>query len=250
MARDILFTPASNDINELQNKDKQFQIKLIDDAYFIGLNLDFNVKLAKETTKVAMSTRGKHNCIIFNFQRPTRATKTLLERFKIMFFKPTCPDALLLCRSTLSVLSDDVWGLEPILKAKTDKARIRRIKRNQYYVEDITFRKLKPEMEAKYLALQSAALEERRKGKIIEDDVQNEFTKLAEEMHNKIEAGDMAYMDIERVLKDPLGYNFNDGQFKLFSNFYKRFDMAQKIKRIRKDNQQSIVSVANLTQDI
>ena len=232
--RDILFTPKKGDIQLLQDKTKTYQIKLLDDAYFLSMNLDFNLQVAKETTRVAMGTRGKHNVMIFNFQRPTRATKTLLERFKIMFFKPTAPDALLLCRSSLSVLSEDVWGLDPILKAKNDKIRQRRIKRNQYYITGIEFSKLKDKEFKEYKKLQEDALDKRMRSMRHEDEIISEYEDIARDIFRLIEIGEFAYTDIESTLKNPETYNFSDAQYKIFFTFYKRFESKLKLEKAKK----------------
>ena len=155
--KNVLFNPKKNDINQLQGE-KEHQIFVIDDGYFVGLNLDFNIDSAKETVKVAMGTRSKHNCVVFNFQRPSRASRGLLERFKIMFFKPTKQDVILLARSNLTVLSEDPWDLMNVMKAKNDRERISAIKRNQNYIVAFTTKKIPDEIYDKYKGYQKSSL--------------------------------------------------------------------------------------------
>jgi hypothetical protein len=233
MDRDIWFMPSVKNIRDLQRKDSAYNIKLVDDGYFLGLNLDFNVSLAKETTKVAMGTRGHHNVMIMNFQRPTRATKTLLERFKIMFFKPTIKDAVLLCRSALSVLSEDVWGLDPILKAKNDKIRLRRLKRNQHYIVGLPYKKL-PDWEYKdYKNLQNNALDARAKSQSHESEAESDYRSLAEEFYERISKGNYAYADMQKELRNPSGYGFNDGMMRSFTAYYNRFAASHQIRKMK-----------------
>lgn len=229
--RNVLYNPKKNDINELQ-ADKEFQLYVVDEGYLVGMNLDFSLEAAKETVKVAMGTRSKHNAVIFNFQKPTRATKGLLERFKIMFFKPTKRDAILLARSNLTVLSEDPWDLDNILKAKTDRERITAIKRNQNYIVAFTTKKLPDKIYDKYKGYQREALDARRQEKIAVDDIDSSFIKLSKDIYKRVKEGSLAYASIGKEFERIFG---NETQAKSMRKFYEKWEMKEKISDLTKN---------------
>lgn len=223
---DVLFNPKKHDINELQAK-KENQIRVVDDGYFLGMNLDFNVELAKESVKVAMGTRSKHNCVIFNFQRPTRATKGLLERFKIMFFKPTKRDTILLARSSLTVLSEDPWDLSSILKGKNDFERMKALKHNHNYITSFTTKALPHRIYDKYKKLQAESLEARRIEKSTAEDIDSAFVQLSKEIYDRVKRGNLAYVRLDEEFMRIFG---NATQAKAMKRFYEKWEMSQKIQ--------------------
>ena len=238
IAKNVFFTPTKSNMTDLQG-DNEYQILVFDEGYFMGLNLDFNVELAKETTRVAMATRAKHNVIFFNFQRPTRATKTLLERFKIMFIKPTKKDSLLMCRSSLSVMSKDAWGMEAILKEDNDKKKVWAIKHNQNYIRGVTTNKLPAKIEAKFQRLQKKALQNRMDAGKSRDEIKSEYERLGDNIFKKEEKGHLAYSSIKEYLAKPInegGPGLKENEIKSFMTFYTKFSVKKKSKKFNDEN--------------
>lgn len=244
--KNVFFTPTKDDINQLQ-QDKRYQVLVFDEGYFLGMNLDFNIELAKETTRVAMGTRSKHNVIFFNFQRPTRATKTLLERFKVMFIKLTKPDSILMCRSTMSILSKDAWGLEPILKEENDTLKARMIKHNQNYVTGLQTKKLNKRLDQRFQKLQTEALKKRGEGKNLQSEIRNEYIGMAQKILKLEEKTELnTPTEIKQYLLRSTqdgGPGYNEENVKSFMRFYNKWTTKERSKiYLQKEKREEIES--------
>lgn len=244
--KDIIFHPELSDAYNLLSR-KEYQIKIFDEGYFIGYNMDFNTTLAKETIKIAMETRDRHNIIMFNFQRPTRTVKGLFEKFKIMNFKPSKDIRVILARSNLSVLSEDPWQLGPVLKQKTDKGILNALVRNPNYIKGLTARKITPKLEEIFKATKKDADSAANLKKTTPDELSESLSKTmiktSEIIFKKIDGGDMALSEIDEYLRKT--FKFTDSQLKSFKTTYNKYEMQEKLRRAQKVNDELESEVEN-----
>lgn len=115
----VIYEPRRSDFNDILRKDR-YNVMVVDEGYLAALNLESNKNGVIELVKILNATRSKNNAVIFCFQNIRRATKGLMERFNVWMHKPSKVTGILMARSNVFT-TEDPWGLDRILKARTER---------------------------------------------------------------------------------------------------------------------------------
>lgn len=145
LASNIIYTASKKDFNDLLSL-SEYNIKIIDEGYLAGLNLESSTEQAIFTGKVVNIGRSHHNLLIFCYQNPTRATKFLMEAFYVWIHKYTRgtdekivdgktvkekPGRAAVLARTKLFTTKDPWGLDRLLKAVTEQQIVARMRNNK-----------------------------------------------------------------------------------------------------------------------
>jgi hypothetical protein len=132
LAKHIYYTSIEGLTDELLTTWRQ--IRIVDEGYFGGTNLESNLPRVVELGAAMNAIRNRGHTIIFIYSKLNRATKMLLESTAYWFHKPH-PDYALLFIKDREFVGNDPWGIDPLLKAQTKAEKRKEMVRNPNYIE-------------------------------------------------------------------------------------------------------------------
>jgi hypothetical protein len=231
LKNDVIYTNEL-DVNSLASKD--YQHKVVDDAYLQAFNLDNNAVI-KYLIKVTNNTRNHHHIMNWNFQKPTRSVKGLFERFNLLAFKPNKHWAILMAMSPLMILTSDPWLLNQLIseKGQVSEWQIKNwLKFNPNLVVSYRTPKMKSASYAKYNEYKNKAQMEYVQASRFSDSIKIIDIKINEELYSLINSSVLTKRDApEYLLKK---YKWSQPQVTKFLNKYEDYERYRKVLEYRK----------------
>lgn len=116
----IYYTTIDGLVDELLTKWQQ--IRIVDEGYFGGTNLESNLPKVLELNSAVNAVRNRGHVIFFIYSKINRATKMLLEVANYWMHKPH-PDYALFNIRDREFVGNDPWGIDKLLKAERPAAK-------------------------------------------------------------------------------------------------------------------------------
>lgn len=245
LKENIIYNPSKKDFNELLSLN-EYNIKVIDEAYLTGTNLESSTEKAVFTGKVVNITRSKHNLLLFCSQNITRTTKFLMEAFYVWIHiyvrgtedKKVAADisisgkpgrAALLVRTKLFTPRDE-WGIDKLLKATTERQIVSRFRANKNLAFFFRTKPLPSQYFKKYQAIKH---QEQDKWKALNGakDIMKETRlqyamELEKAVNAKVVNADVD-SDLEMYIRKKYSkYNFSRPQIKGIIKTYREYQFA------------------------
>lgn len=132
MIDDIYYTSIDGLTDELLTSEKK--IKIVDEGYWGGTNLESNLPKVIELGSAMNAIRNRGHTVIFLYSKLNRATKMLLESANYWFHKPSPDHALLYIRDK-EFVGNDPWVIEDLLKAKKKREKRKLMLSNPNFIE-------------------------------------------------------------------------------------------------------------------
>jgi hypothetical protein len=231
---DIIYSPERSDFNEILRMDK-YNTMVVDEGYLAALNLESNRDSVIQLVKILNATRSKNNAMIFCFQNIKRATKGLMERFNIWMHKPSKNYAILLARSNIFT-TDDPWGLDNLLKARTPSQINFFLNINANKMTHFRTKKLKPKQWILYNKLKTEGHHRTASKNELKEDMIRTHSDMMEKVYEIVEKKKQINpIDLNTWLRKKIP-NFTENQVKKFIKEYTDFSIHKKEKELKGTN--------------
>jgi hypothetical protein len=232
LKKNVLYKPESTSISDLLGESR-YNVVCGDEGYLFALNLMAMDRFMVEFIQTINISRSKNNFVGFCFQNMERAIKALKERFNIWVHKPRKERAYLFARSNLFITKDP-WHTKRILDAIGDESILYELNNHPDKVMIYKTKPLKPQVQALYDKLKSAAHMEIMQKRQIRDSIRETQDMIAEELFQKIKVEkSLAYASIPDYLRER--YQFDENQIKGTMRRYLQYEEWKKVKAKRSE---------------
>lgn len=230
LARDVRYTPAPSDLDELLG-DSQYNTKDMNEGMLAAINLLSRKKEVVEMGVNAFISRSKHNFLIFEYQVTKRPPKLLVERFNMWRHKMSLRYGVLSIPSGL-YRKDDPLYFDELDKLRTDKEISNwMVHRNPNFITVYRAPHMKPAYEQKFKLLQVKAHMQLKQARETQADLTQGYTAVVKDMWERVNQGGnpnpIAFVELPSLLMNEL--HFNERQTKRFMTDFDKYDRYMKL---------------------
>lgn len=154
---DIYYTSIEGLVDDMLTTKRR--IKIVDEGYFGGTNLESNLPRVIELNTAVNAVRNRGHMIFFIYSKINRATKMLLESANYWFHKPAPEYANFYIRGR-EFVGNDPWNIDALLKAKSPRTRRWLMKHNENFITTLKTPWLSDELFNKYESQKAKEQEE------------------------------------------------------------------------------------------
>lgn len=231
LENDVVYGKSKTSFDELLG-DTQFNVKVIDEGYLSGLNLDSTKDVTVYIGKVMNITRSKNNVLLWCFQKMDRAAKFLSERFNLWYHKPRKQYVLLFARSNIFTPADP-WGVKKLLEAKSERAIKHYLKHNLNKVTYFKVPKLPAAEFNRYKKLKALAHLEMKMQEETKARSREVTMSVLDELYVKINKGDLNVIDIPQYLSDK--YSLTEAEVRTYIKKYGDYSTMKKVLKVKSE---------------